>query len=198
MKQHKVISLAISFASFLVARMRVEAIILFGSVAANTFDEESDIDLFIETDKKDASKIQTMLELYKKTKEYEAFRLEGIKNEIAIKCGKLKAWGGLRRSIISQGIVLYGLYKEQPEKLQHKVLVILNTNSLARAVKVKIWRRVYGYKQKVGKKMYTAKGLAEEKLGRGVFMVAKEQAQAVMHYLRKNKVKHSFFDIWVE
>src|SRR3989338_2448714 len=158
MKQHKVISLAISFASFLVARMRVEAILLFGSVAANTFDEESDIDLFIETDKKDASKIQTMLELYKKTKEYEAFRLEGIKNEIAIKCGKLKAWGGLRRSIISQGIVLYGLYKEQPEKLQHKVLVILNTNSLARAVKVKIWRRVYGYKQKVGKKMYTAKG----------------------------------------
>jgi len=198
MKQHKVISLALSFASFLVARMKVNGIILFGSVATNTFDEESDIDLFIETDKEDVSKIQTMLELYKKTKEYEAFRLEGVKNEIAVKCGKLKEWKGLQRSMISQGIVLYGVYKEQPEKLQQKVLVILNTNSLARAVKVKIWRKIYGYKQKVGKKIYNMKGLAEEKLGKGVFMVSKEQAQTVMHYLRKNKVKHSFFAIWVE
>jgi len=178
--------------------MKVNGIILFGSVATNTFDEESDIDLFIETDKEDVSKIQTMLELYKKTKEYEAFRLEGVKNEIAVKCGKLKEWKGLQRSMISQGIVLYGVYKEQPEKLQQKVLVILNTNSLARAVKVKIWRKIYGYKQKVGKKIYNMKGLAEEKLGKGVFMVSKEQAQTVMHYLRKNKVKHSFFAIWVE
>ena len=48
MKQNKLISLALNFASFLVDRTMVNSIILFGSVASNNFDKESDIDIFID------------------------------------------------------------------------------------------------------------------------------------------------------
>ena len=198
MERTKLISLASNFASFLLDRIQVKSIILFGSVATNNFDKESDIDLFIETDEKNKNKINNLLLLYKKTKEYEKFKLEGIENELSIKVGNLEDWKDIKRSIISNGIVLYGKYKGKPEELKHKLLFILNVQDLKRSEKIKIWRKIYGYKQKVGKKNYICKGLAEKKFGRGVFLVSIENSQEIINYLRKNKVKYGFFDIWIE
>ena len=198
MEQHKLISFALNFASFLIGRVEVKSIILFGSVAKNTFDEESDIDLFIETDKKNEDKIKNMLELYKKTKEHEKFRLEGIENEISVKCGSLNEWKELKRSIILGGIVLYGIYDGKPEKLKHKLLFMLDVGNFKRAKKIKVWRKIYGYNQKVGKKTYHSKGFTEKKLGKGVFLVSIENSQEILSYLIKNKIKYSFSDIWIE
>ena len=198
MEKHKLVSFALNFASFLVDRIEVKSIILFGSVAKNTFDKESDIDLFIETDKKNENKIKTLLELYKKTKDYERFKLSGIENEISVKCGKLNEWRDLKRSIISSGIILYGNYEGKPEKLKHKLLFLLKTENLERSKKIKAWRKIYGYKQKVGKKVYLSNGLAEKKLGRGVFLVSTENSQEVLDFLIKNKIRYSFSDIWIE
>lgn len=198
MKRHKLISLALNFASFLLDRIEVKSIILFGSVAKNNFDSESDIDLFIETDKKNAKKINIILELYKKTSDYEKFKLAGINNEISIKCGNLDNWKDLKRSIISGGIILYGNYQGQPEKLKHKLIFLLETGNINRSRKIKIWRKIYGYRQKIGKKVYISKGLAEKKLGRGGFLVSIENLKEIRDYLIKNKIKHSLFDIWVE
>ena len=142
MEQNKLISLALNFASFLIDKIKVKNIILFGSIATNTFDKESDIDLFIETDRKNESKINNLLELYKKTKEYEKFKLTGIQNEISIKCGDLENWKDLKRSIISNGIVLYGKYQGKPDNLKHKLLFMLDIKNLPRAKKVKIWRKI--------------------------------------------------------
>lgn len=198
MEQRKLISLALSFTSFLIERIEVKSVILFGSVANNTFDKESDIDLFIETDKKNTNKIKNLLELYEKTEEYEKFRLEGIENEIIVKIGNLKEWGGLKRSIISNGIILYGKYQGKPDKLKHVLVFLINTENIKRTEKIKIWRKIYGYKQKVGKKVYVSDGLAERKLGRGAFFVSIKNSQEVKDYLRRNKIKYSFFDIWIE
>lgn len=198
MERHKLVSLALSFASFLLDRIEVKSVILFGSVAKNTFDKESDIDIFIETDKKNEDKIRNILELYKKTGEFEKFRLEGVENEISVKCGSLNEWKELKRSIISNGIVLYGKYHGTPEKLKHKLLFLLNVGNIERAKKIRIWRKIYGYRQKIGKKIYVSNGLAEKKLGRGGFLVSIENLQEVEDYLRKNKIKHSFFDVWTE
>lgn len=198
MERNKLISLALNFASFLLDRFEAKSIILFGSVAKNTFDKESDIDIFIETDKKNENKIKNILELYKKTKEYEKFKLAGIENELSIKCGNLNEWKDLKRSIISGGIILYGSYQGKPEKLKHKLLFSLNMGNFERAKKIKIWRKIYGYKQKIGKKVYISKGFAEKKLGRGVFLVSIENLQEVIDYLIKNKIKYSFFDVWIE
>jgi|SRR3989339_1042548 len=198
MEQNKLISLALSFSSFLVDKIEVNKIILFGSVAKNTFDEESDIDLFIESDKKNENKIKNYLELYKKTSEYDKFRLEGINNEISVKIGELNEWGNLKRSIISGGIVLYGNFNENPDKLKHKIVFLLHIESMKRSEKIKIWRKIYGYNQKVGKKIYVSKGLSEKKLGRGAFLVSFEYSKNIIDYLRKNKVRYSFFDAWME
>ena len=92
MNRNKLISLAMNFSSFLVGQVEVKSIILFGSVARNNFDEESDIDLFVECDKKDEKKVEIMLDLYKKTEEYEKFILDGVKNELSIKSGRLDDW----------------------------------------------------------------------------------------------------------
>ena len=198
MEKHKLISLALNFASFLIERVKVNSIILFGSVAKGNFDKESDIDLFIETDKKNAKKINSVLELYKKTKDYERFKLEGIENGISVKCGDLNEWKDLKRSIISGGIVLYGTYQGKPKKLKHKLIFLLDVGNFERSKKIKVWRKIYGYRQKIGKKMYVSKGFAEKKLGRGAFIISIENLEDAKNYLIKNKIKHSFFDIWVE
>lgn len=187
-----------NFSSFLVGQVEVKSVILFGSVARNNFDDESDIDIFVECDKKDEKKINDLLELYKKTEEYEKFKLEGVKNEISVKSGSLEEWKDLKRSIISGGIVLYGSYHGTPDKLNHKLLFLLNFEGISRTTKIKVWRNLYGYKQKVGKKVYINKGKIEKKIGRGAFLVPIQDSQEVISYLNGNKIKYSLFDVWME
>src|SRR3989338_9524115 len=194
MERNKLIAFALNFASFLLEKMNVNAIILFGSVAKNQFDDESDIDLFIETENKNKDKINSILELYEKSKDYETFKLLGIKNDISIKCGKLVEWTELKMSIISGGIVLYGTYQSTPEKLNHKVLFLLSLENNSKAKKVKIWRKIYGYRQRVGKKTYISKGMIEKRLGRGAFIVPIEDSQKVIDYLKSNKIKYLLSD----
>ncbi len=198
MDRNKLISFALNFASFLVDRVDVNSVILFGSVASGIFDEESDIDLFVDSDKKNHGKIEKITEIYRKSKDYEKFKLGGIKNEISVKCGNLKAWKDLKRSIISNGIVLYGKYQGKPDKLKHKLLFSLDIKNLKKAKKIKVWRKIYGYKQKVGRKTYISRGIAEKKLGRGVFLISSEKSKEIIDYLIKNKLGYSFYDIWME
>mgnify|MGYP001599929121 FL=1 len=171
MDKNKLISYSMSLASFLVDRLAIDNIILFGSVANNTFDKESDIDLFIDTNKNNESAIRNILDLYKKTDEYKKFKISGIKNEFSLKIGRLKEWKELEASIISDGIVLYGHFQSQPDKLKQKRLFILNTQKINRKTKIMIWRKLYGYKQKVGDKTYMSLGLIDKKIGRGAFIV---------------------------
>ena len=187
-----------NFSSFLIDRAKVRSIILFGSVAKGNFDEESDIDIFIECDKKEGGKIDQILELYKKTTEYEKFKLQSIKNEISIKYGNLDDWKDLKRSIISGGVVLYGAYRGTPDKLNHKLLFLLNLKGVLRSNKIKTWRTLYGYKQKVGKKEYINKGKVEKKLGRGAFLVSIQNSEEVIDYLKRNKLTYSILDVWTE
>lgn len=197
MKKNKFISLALNFTSFLVSRVSVDRVVLHGSIARGDFDKESDIDLFVETDKKKKKQIEKVLELYKKTKEYEKYKLGGIRNELAIKCGRLDDWKDLKRSIISSGVVLYGRFVDKPEGLAQKVLFILDISKLSRTRKMKIWRKVYGYKQKVGKKIYVSEGLVEERVGRGAFICSLENAERVLKLLQKEKIKYKLMEIWV-
>jgi len=192
MNRDKLISFAMNFASFLVERVKVDRIILYGSVAANSFDRESDIDLFVESDKKEQKKIDSLLGLYRMSKEYEKFKLDGVENEISVKCGRLDDWKGLKRSMISNGVVLYGRYEGKSEGLGHKILFMTELASKPKSEKIKIWRKLYGYRQKVGKKVYVSNGLAEKKIGRGAFFSSLENSDKVKEYLRKNRVKYKF------
>ena len=75
---------------------------------------------------------------------------------------------------------------------------MLSMEKINRAKKIRIWRKIYGYNQKIGKKTYDFKGLVEKKLGKGAFITSMENSKEIIEYLKKNKATYSYFDIWVE
>ena len=194
--QNKIISYSLNFASFLITTIgkKINKIILYGSALTENFDKESDIDIFVETDI-EKNKILHILELYKKTKEHEKFS-SIIKNNISIKIGNLDKWSALKREIISNSLILYGKYQELPEDLKQFSLIKLS------AKKIKLWRRIYGYQQKIGRKIYKSIGLLEKvegkKLTQGVVLVPQENTNEFINFLRKNKIKYTIEEIWKE
>ena len=147
------ISYASNFVSFLLKyeiSNEINKIILFGSVATGSFDKESDIDLFIDIKEKNKNKIMKLLDLYYKSEDCEKYKLLDIKNDISLKIGNLDKWSNIKRSIISNGILLYGKYKDIPENLKQYTLFNIDSRKLDRNKKVKLWRLLYGYTQKKG------------------------------------------------
>lgn len=202
MNKSLLISFASNFVSYLIQNEKVakeiNKIILFGSVASGEFDDNSDIDLFIDTILP-ANYFQKQLELYNKSEDAERYRIQGVKNELSLKIGKLKDWTSLRRAIISNGITLFGKYKELPKDAKQLALFTLNSKG-KRSEDVKLWRKLYGYTQKVGKKEYTSKGLVAEhegkKLAPGLFILPIEASEEITTFLKKNKVSYSMLEIW--
>ena len=203
MKKNELISYAMSFASFLVRDKAISEnitkIMLFGSVARGDFDEESDVDIFIET-KLQEKIIQKQLDLFNKSKIKEIYGLKGIRNDIVLKTGSLDRWKGLRESIAEDGITVYGKYEESPKELKHIILFKVSVEKRKFSSKVKIWRKLYGHKQKVGNKVYASKGLISElgciKLSKGIFIAPFHQRQKIADFLDKNKVSYEMHDMY--
>ena len=198
---------ALDFTSFLLQNLKedsskISQIILFGSVARHEATSESDIDLFIETIHPVIEpKIKYITEQFYnsfKTKKY--WNLFNIKNEINCSIGELKDWPDLERSIIAQGIILYGKYQSQPATKQYYLFTV--TPSSNRNKNVSLWRELYGYTQKVSKKKYVKAGLVKQsqgqKLAKGLFIIPIEQAQQIIHFLQKKKLKYTLVPMWKE
>ena len=203
MKKNELISYALSFAAFLLMDSQISAtttkIILFGSVARGDFDDESDVDIFIETKSKD-EKIQKHLELFNKSKIRELYDLKGLKNEIALKIGSLDKWKGLSESIEEDGIAIYAKYEAAPESLNHFTLFKISAENRKFSSKIKLWRAIYGHKQRVGKKVYESRGLLRElgctRVSKGAFIAPFHHRQKILDFLDKNKVSYEMFDIY--
>lgn len=201
--QNELVSYAESFAAFLLRDKNIpeniSRIILFGSVARGDFDKESDIDIFIETGLNEKL-LQKQLSLFNGSKINEYYRLSGIRNEIVLKVGKLEKWKGLHESIAENGIILYGKYEEKPTGLLHFTLFKISVEKRKFSSKVKIWRKLYGYKQKVGKKTYASRGLLQEldavKVAKGIFLVPFYNRQKTLDFLDKGKVSYEMLDIY--
>lgn len=202
---YKLLSYAMDFASYLLEKTadaeKIKQIILFGSVARGEETKESDIDLFIETDEKLTKQLnETRDEFYESAKTKKYWKLLGINNQINIAAGNIKTWGDLQRSIIADGIVLYGRYCGKPETEQQYLLIIKPGKD--RNKNISVWREIYGYTQTVGKKKYEKKGLIKEyegkKLAKGVFTIPARHAQKMIHYLRKNHFVVQIQPIWKE
>src|SRR3989344_7366564 len=88
--KNELISYAMDSASYLIGKFdKIDRIILHGSIARGDFDEESDIDLFIDSNEKNVKKINKILEDYYKTNKFKEWKLKGIENPISIITGKL-------------------------------------------------------------------------------------------------------------
>lgn len=202
---YKLIGYAIDFASFLLEKLKdaekMKSVILFGSVARGDNEKNSDIDLFIECNEKLGNKINDLKEkFYESIKVKKYWELLDVKNEINLHIGKLEGWGDLKRSIIANGIILYGKYLEKIEGKQSYLFIVSPGKN--RNKNMSIWRELYGYKQKVGKKSYIKEGLVKEyggkKLALGVFIIPVEHAQKINLFLRKKKFKFQIIPFWTD
>lgn len=191
------IAYASAFVSFALPKVDVDEIILFGSVARNEADEKSDIDLFFDL-KKDENKtketLKRELKRFYKSRICEIWALKGIKNEINIEVGNLNEWK-LKRSIISEGIVLYGKYKKVPEKMngfaQFTLKPIKDITKRNRII-----RKLFGRKEK----KYSVEGVVEKLSGKRIsavsFIVPIEKVKDVLETFGKEKIDYSFFEFW--
>ena len=122
----------------------------------------------------------------------------GIKNDINCTVGKLKEWGDLHSSIISNGIILYGKYKENEENIPYMLFSVESTGK--RNKDISLWRKLYGYNQKIGKKEYIKQGLIKgfegEKIARGVFIIPIEYASKIKSFLKENKIPFKMIEFW--
>ena len=200
--RNKLIAYAMHFASFLVEHgIKARKIILFGSVASGEFDKESDIDIFVDADKREENGVTSSLRSFGKTFG-EKWRLKGVNNQLSVTVGNLnsKGWEDLRRAIQSYGIVLFGQYSEKPQNLQPYLIFSLNFQNISRAKKVSLWRKLYGYVQKVGTKSYKSKGLLEDlggvKMEKGVVIIPAANSPGFKGFLGKNKVNYSLTEVW--
>lgn len=197
LKSNEVIAYAAAFVSFVLPKIQIKEIILFGSGARGEVGKESDIDLFFDVDK-DEERIKEIikeeLKKFYKSRVAEVWLLKGVKNPISVHVGKLEEWK-LKRSIISNGISLYGKYKEIPKGMKGYVFFQIEPiKDIAK--RNKVIRGLFGRKEK----NYFANGILKEfsgkKLSSSSFIILKEHAGSMIGFLGKERVRYRFFEFW--
>jgi len=196
-KSRELVAYAVAFVSFILPKVDVDEIILFGSVARGEADKDSDVDLFLNV-KTNADRLKEIvkgeLDRFYKSKLYETFELKGIKNSIKFEVGDLDNWK-LKRSVISDGLVLYGKYKEVPEKL--KGFVYFNINPIKNIAKRnKVIRALFGRKEKGYASGGIVKAVGGRKLSASSFVVPLEKVVEIEKLLNSEKVDFVLFEVW--
>ena len=193
------IAYAESFIAFILPKLdeEINEIILFGSAARGEASLESDIDIFFDVkdkseEKKLKNSIKNELKIYYSSKFYEIFSLKGIKNKINVEIGDLDKWK-LKRSMISDGILLYGKYKAVPEKT--KSYVYFNVSPIKNIAKRnKLIRILFGRKEK----SYSSEGMLEKIKGKQLtplsFIVPLENSHEIINILKTEKIDFIFFE----
>jgi len=200
-KRNELIAYAIDFASYLISKeTEINRIILHGSVARGDFDEESDIDIFtdvIRYDRRIEKKINNITNDYYKTKKFKEWELKGIKNTFSLIVGSLdnEEWKDLKRSIINTGIILYGKYKGEAEKIKQYTLFSFE-NIKPDKKRVAVFRKLFGFKLK--NKSYP--GIIEKykgiSVGKGAVLVPIESVNELKRYFQEKKISVKLYDLW--
>jgi len=208
MEQKDIYSYAYDFISRLIERVDMEAvksIIVFGSVVRGDFDKESDVDIFIDTEKERSVEpdVRTVInEFYSHSRG--TWVLRGVENQIIPIVGNLDSdkWENLKREIISNGLVVYGKYKELPKNIERYVLITYDISRLKPKEKSKFSRGLLGYRLMHNKKEYRIKGLLQEvggsKISRNVVQIRSGHQNKLHAFLSKSKVRFQIREIWAK
>ncbi|MBI4454129.1 nucleotidyltransferase domain-containing protein [Candidatus Woesearchaeota archaeon] len=197
MDRDELISQIYSFISYLFreSNIKINRIFLFGSVARGDFDEESDIDIFIDVDKKNEKPIG--IKAYRALNRFyeiegEKWKLKGIKNKISLKVGALDEWE-LKSSIEMEGIVLYSTVASSSLK---KYFLFSLPSITPVKKRNKVLRNLFGRKEKG----YNDNGMISKYDGKVLspkcFIISSEGPKEITLFLTKEKVNFSFVEIW--
>ncbi len=195
------ISFAYDFVSYLlfhIDKRDIRRIFLFGSVVRGEAERDSDVDIFIETDLDLQDKINKIIDDFYRSVKYSGYwKSLNVNNQIRVISGKLEDFSDLKRTLISNGIILYSPYEEKIKGKNYSLFIVEFKGKFKD--KMRMWRRLYGSKQIRGKKIYTKKGIIEgyygRKIAKGVFIVPIENGNNIIKELRKLKIKYRVFDL---
>jgi predicted nucleotidyltransferase len=193
---------SISFSSFLLQRLgdasEINRIILYGSVAKGTSTAESDVDIFIDVEKnakKLEEKISGILEEFYKSKEAIIFKLAGIENEIKIKTGALDEWDELKRSMMSEGFVLWGRFEAgRIAKTEHKVIFYWSGIGKNRGA---FLNKIYGYRTKDRLHEGFLSRAGGERLGKSCIIIPIKYRDNFVELIKKYNVEAKVMEVFV-
>ncbi len=185
-------------------RKPLRKIILFGSYATGDFDEESDIDIFLDFhDGSDLNRIETLVRKWEKrfyaisSKKWE---LMGINAPVSSIIGNINdsKWEELKNEIISSGITLYGKFEELPKDLKQCHLFTYSLEKLKQDKKMKLIRVLFGYSTigKTGRKgvIYATGG---KKLGPNNVLVPAENTREIQKIFNSFGVTPEIREVWI-
>ena len=179
----------------------IKRIILFGSAARGEATKESDIDLFVEPflasdENFIKNKISFALQQFSQSRLYTEWSLREVKNELQIFVSTLQKSSDLQRSLIADGIVLFGEFMTKLD-FRHNLLVsfapIKQKNK-----RYRIDRYLFGRKERERAYEGMVQELGGIKIDARAFILPSQRAQQVLKKLREEKVDFSIRDFWCE
>jgi len=206
MKKYELYSYVYDFVSRLIEKLdegSIRGIIVFGSVVRGDADKESDVDIFVDTKKgPEVAKIvrSVLNDFYSHSRH--TWILRGIENQIKPIVDDIESqkWSNLKREIISNGLVIYGKYREIPKNINHYALIIYDLSGLSLKNKSKFIRDLLGYRLVKGKKEYRMEGLLQrvsgQKISKNVILIPKENQKIIYDFLLKSRSKFQIREIW--
>ena len=106
-------------------------------------------------------------------------------------------WKNLKRSVMINGITLYGKYKAESDRINHYALVSFE-NIKPDKKRIVVFRTLFGFNIK-GKRY---PGLVEKtnskRFGKGTLIVPIENYKKIEVYLRSKKITFRIIDFWTD
>lgn len=209
MKKDELLSYIYDFVSILSLKLKnlneIESIILFGSAVRGDYDDESDIDIFIDV-KSNTKKIEEAVNEsinQFEIKSKETWHLKGMKNPIKCVVGNIndERWGELRKEILSNNLLLYGRMNYKERELSPYHLFEYSLKKLNQNKRMDFLRKIAGYRSKKKKKTYIHKGLLSEingiKLENNNILVPIKETSQIQEFFRKNKITPKVKEVWI-
>lgn len=183
------------------AGKRIKSVHLFGSAVRGELEKKSDIDLFVECEKEDEGRVQSLLDSgstkFTVSQDYQKWKLFHFTYPFSAQVGQLAEWE-LKLSIASEGILLYNKkgISNAINAGERKVLFILNYSKKKNEY-IKVRRLIFGRDESY----YQGTGLLPkykgQRISANVFIVPKEYQTMMMDALSKENVIFSMKEITV-
>lgn len=174
----------------------IKKIYLFGSAVRGELEKESDIDLFIDTEEKQAQEIEraitSALSRFYQSNDYKKWKQMKFIYPFSFQVGELEKWE-LKTSVFAEGILLYSR-EVNFSPLERQVLFTIQLPKNKKKY-LSFIREMYGRKE------YLSKGLLEQakgkKISTNIIILPKENQTKIEKFLQKEKIDYSLQEIAV-